>query len=176
MNFRFLRQVLLTSSLVLVATVGNGDQDKPTAVAQDFIEPNFGHSGAWYNPEHPGQGFFFDINPELSLAWISWFTFKEAGPEDESVIGYPDNRWFVAMGTYSPGENEVTLTILETDGGSFDDSAPVTESEIGSIMLRFISCSEVELNFLFDESGLEGQIPLQRLTSTGVCEAYLAAR
>jgi hypothetical protein len=138
--------------------------------AQQGTPINAGMAGSWANPEIPGQGIFTDIDPSSRTVFMAWFTYGDTPVDAESVIGAPSNRWYVAVGEYSEGSNSVELALSETDGGIFDNPAPVTEEDIGQINLSFLSCSEVEMEFDFDNGGPQGQIELTRLTSSEVCE------
>ncbi len=109
-------------------------------------------SGAWYNPETPGQGVFLDISQTPALLFAGWFSWNAAGERD----------WFTAQGSYAEGDDAASMTLSLTTGGRFDDPAPVVHTAAGQSQLRFFNCESAELEYSFDD-GPAGVIPLRRL-------------
>lgn len=143
---------------------------QPQLSSADEFAINAGLAGAWANPATPGQGLFFDIDPTNRVIFLTWFTFVETDPQATSIIGHPGNRWFVAMGSYSEGSSALTLDLVETQGGIFDNPAAVTSLSVGSLNLNFRNCSEALMEFVFDDRRAQGQVDLTRLSSAEVCE------
>lgn len=139
------------------------------------IAINAGLAGSWANEAIPGQGIFVDVDPANRVVFMAWFTYGDADPDAESVVGHPTNRWYVAVGNYAAGSNSVAMTLSETEGGIFDNPAEVTETEVGSLTLSFDSCTEAVMDFDFDNELGAGHIDLTRLTPATTCET-LAAR
>jgi hypothetical protein len=126
---------------------------------------NAGHSGAWFNPETPGQGQLVDVEPESKLLFLSWFTFTDGASADPN-----EQHWFTAQGNYS-GEN-ADLVVYETLGGRFDDPQAVSTNAVGQATLSFSDCANGQLDYTVDKWGLQGSFPLQRAIpgTENVCE------
>jgi plastocyanin len=115
---------------------------------------NVGLSGAWFNPDTGGQGWFFDIAPAADqLFFAAWFTWDLAGG---------DHDWFTAQGRYE-GDRAI-VPLVRARGGRFDAGDPVTVEAAGEINIRFESCTRAEMHYRVDETGRTGVIPLFRLT------------
>lgn len=138
------------------------------------IAINAGLAGSWANEAIPGQGIFVDVDPANRVVFMAWFTYGDADPDAEFVVGHPTNRWYVAVGNYAAGSNSVVMTLSETEGGVFDDPAEVIETEIGSLTLSFESCTEAGMDFEFNDELGAGHIELTRLTPASTCESLLA--
>jgi subtilisin family serine protease len=112
---------------------------------------NAGLSGTWFNPATDGQGFLIDIDAVARLIFVAWFTYEPAGGTQ---------RWFTLQANYSG--NPVTLPVLRTVGGRFDQAGGTQTTTAGSADLRFDSCTRAVLTYRFTD-GTSGTIPLQRL-------------
>jgi len=130
---------------------------------------NAGMAGSWANANIPGQGLFIDVDPVSRTIFLAWFTYTDSPLMSESTIGSADNHWFIALGTYEAESSSVEMSLIETQGGVFDQSDPVSETEVGQLILRFNSCESAEMDFLFDENNLQGSIEMMRLTAADVC-------
>lgn len=144
------------------------------ANAEDFAI-NAGLSGSWANPAIPGQGLFVDIDPANGVVFLAWFTYGEVAAQAESIVAYPGNRWFIALGAFDESSTEVSMDLIETAGGIFDNPATVTEQTVGNLSLNFLNCSAAEMAFVFDDGAAQGEIELSRLTSSEVCETLIDA-
>ena len=131
---------------------------------------NAGMAGSWANAEIPGQGLFVDVDPAARTVFLAWFTYTNEGSGSETIIGSSDNFWYVALGNYDEGNNEVTLTLIETSPGVFDQADPVEENEVGELTLTFQNCEAASMEFSFDD-GTQGQVDLVRLTAADVCQS-----
>jgi uncharacterized protein (DUF885 family) len=136
-----------------------------TRLAAETQDINYGHAGAWFNPDTPGQGQLIDVEPESQLMFISWFTFTDAASDHPF-----EQRWLTAQGNYSG--NTAVLDLWETLGGRFDDPQEVTRTPIGEVTLSFSDCGEGQMTYSFDEEELQGEFPLIRVIpgSGNVCE------
>ncbi len=144
------------------------------APAQAQININPGLNDAWFNEATAGQGFFFNVFPDLELFFLSWFTYDTERPDDtvEAILGEPGHRWVTAFGTWEG--NKVTLDVELTTGGVFDSEEPeVTQTPgYGTIMIVFHDCNNATLTYNFPDLGLMGEIELTRVTLDNVplCE------
>ena len=116
---------------------------------------NYGHAGAWYNPDTSGQGQLIDIEPENKFMFVSWFTYTDAASANPN-----QQHWFTAQGNYSG--NAAELVLYETLGGRFDSSQEVSIDPVGSVNLSFSNCGSGTLRYAIDSSGLQGSFPLSR--------------
>lgn len=132
---------------------------------------NAGMAGSWADPSTPGQGIFLDVDPDAGTVFLAWFTFRETENQNEAVIGNDANRWFVALGEYAQGAEAVEMMLFETSGGVFDQPSEVTETETGSLILRFFDCESAQLEFSLDDGSASGIVELRRLTSGEICES-----
>ncbi len=128
---------------------------------------NFGHSGGWFDESVPGQGMLVDVQPETRSIFMAWFTHDVM---DSMKIGDTDHRWITAQGNYDDGV--ANLTLFLTSGGVFNQSDNVTTTSVGTAQLAFSSCDSATLDYQFD-SGPTGQIALQRLLGSSLCESLV---
>lgn len=136
---------------------------------------NAGMNDAWYNPATPGQGFFFNVFPDLGLVFFAWFTYDTERPAAEitAVLGEPGHRWLTAIGPFTG--DTVTLDVELTEGGVFDmvPPQPVQTPAYGTVTVVFHDCSTGTLSYVFPSLGLSGEIPIQRIVQDNVplCQA-----
>lgn len=142
-----------------------------------FIGPFFINAGlndAWVSADAPFQGLFFTVFPDLSLFFLSWFTFDSVVPGGPSVavFGAVDQRWVTASGFYAG--DTVTLSAELTSGGIFNGSVPSATQQpgYGTITIVFIDCNTAILTYNFPSVGLSGQTTLNRVVTDNVplCE------
>jgi hypothetical protein len=148
------------------------------AIAQAPAMPNLNESfnDAWFNPATPGQGFSISVFPENQSLFLAWFTFETerpaAGPD--SVLGEVGHRWLTAFGTFEG--NHAELDIELTRGGVFESGIPaVSQQSVGAISVTFESCRNGTLVYNMPALGLQGAIPIQRVSGSNVprCESLL---
>ena len=145
----------------------------PEGVASFTV--NAGMNDAWYNPATPGQGFFFNVFPDLGLVFFAWFTYDTARPSQQvvAVLGEPGHRWLTAIGPFAG--DTVTLDVELTEGGVFDMVPPQPDQTpaYGTITVVFHDCSTGTLFYEFPSLGLSGEIPIQRIVQDNVplCQA-----
>ena len=124
---------------------------------------NYGITGSWYEPATSGQGFVFDLVPSSNLLAAYWFTYPIEGGARE---------WYMAVGDISGDSAE--LIVYQTENGFFDQSSMVDTNAVGSAHLAFSSCADASWNYQLDTQGINGEIPLQRITADYFCEQFLA--
>ena len=120
--------------------------NKPVAVDHSF-------SGAWFDPEHEGEGFIVEVL-ENDQALVYWFTFHVDGRQ----------RWLLGTGTIQ-GDRLVVEEMMDSHGGRFGngfDPNDVILRARGSVTISFLSCSEALVNYSIDNNG--GHQSLKRLT------------
>jgi hypothetical protein len=127
---------------------------------------DFGLSGNWYDPAKSGQGLLLELNPVAKVLFFAWYTYAVGG----QAQGESGQRWFTALGTYSPGVRSVPVVLRETTGGLFNSvsPAPIT-AEVGTGTLVFSSCGNARLSYTFMSGSISGQsgaIDLVRVGST----------
>lgn len=121
---------------------------------------NQGIAGAWYEPATAGQGFVLDVEPASRFLFASWFTYDVPAPGTAAKLGAPEHRWFTAQGTYSG--DTATLQVFQTSGGAFDVPRTTTTAAVGTLQLRFDSCTAGRAQYTIPAAGLSGEIALQR--------------
>ncbi len=130
---------------------------------------NAGMNDAWVSDDAPFQGFFFTVFEDISLFFLSWFTFDSVPPSSGSaVFGAIDQRWVTASGTFTG--NMVTLSVELTTGGVFNSSDPMaTQTQnYGTITIVFNNCNEAVLTYNFPGPGLSGMMTLTRVVDDNV--------
>ena len=142
----------------------------------DFSGINAGLNGAWASSDTNSQGFMIEVLSEREEIFLAWFTYDTTPPLDSAtaVVGAPGQRWYSAQGAYSGGS--ATLDMVLSSNGIFTSAAEadiLADGQVGTINIRFISCSEAELSYNLLSSGLSGTLSLQRIASdnVAVCEA-----
>jgi hypothetical protein len=142
---------------------------------------NAGLSGAWAVPGLSGQGFVFDVQPEANYVAGAGFTHATLPPD----VG-PEQRWFTLVG---PIVNDIArLEITDTRGGRFDAGVPVLDTVVGSMQLRFESCTRARAQFSIRRNAVTGagapdqgpmlteEFELQRVTPDSRCGELGARR
>ncbi len=160
-----------TGAAVLVGGSFNQVWSMAGVPASSTFQINAGHTGAWYNPETPGQGQLIDVEPESQFMFLAWFTFTNTPPDIPDVPDNPNElHWFTAQGNYTG--NTANLTVFETLGGRFDDPQAVTTEPIGGATLSFDDCGAGQLDYTIGSWDLEGSFPVRRAIpgAENVCE------
>ena len=143
--------------------------------ASQGVNINAGMNDAWYDPSTPGQGFFFNVFPELGLMFIAWFTYDVNRPPGNvtATVGEPGHRWVTGLGAYAGDTANISLE--RTQGGVFDSGTPaVTQTaDYGSLDLEFHDCSTATATYSIPSAGVSGTISLQRIVGDNVplCES-----
>jgi hypothetical protein len=125
-------------------------------------------SGAWFNPDTVGQGFFVDVLPDTDLVFMSWFTYDTSPPGEDATarVGDPGHRWVTAQGPFEG--NTAELAVFLTRGGLFDDPAAVENVPAGSITLTFDDCTMGTVDYDFADAEVSGSVPITRLANDNV--------
>jgi hypothetical protein len=138
-----------------------------TVVAELNAPPAFfiteGLDGAWFNPEHPGQGIYIDVLGDLGQLALAWFTYASGAP----VAPAGDlHAWYTGLGPRDGASADVTL--YRSTGGAFNRADPVSSTPAGAAKIAFASCDEATLDFAFQD-GASGRIPLRRVVARPGC-------
>ena len=123
---------------------------------------DFALSGNWYSALTSGQGFTAEVNPINASVFVPWYTYAPAG----AGAGVAGQRWYTALGAYTPGSRSIPVDIFETIGGVFDALPAPPGVKVGTGTLAFQSCSTATFNFNFtggSSSGASGTIALTRI-------------
>ena len=165
----------INQPLGAVAIFGDGSSAR-LALETDFSNINSGLNGAWASSDTSSQGFMIEVLPDREEIFLAWFTYDTMLPDDSAsaVVGAPGQRWYSAQGPYTGGT--ATLDLVLTSNGLFVDPTVADMSDagtIGTITIRFISCSAAELSYSLLGSGLSGTLTLDRIAAdnVAVCEA-----
>lgn len=139
---------------------------------------NAGMNDAWVSDDAPFQGFFFTVYEDISLLFLSWFTFDSVAPTGgTATFGAIDQRWVTGAGTIIG--NAVTINVELTSGGVFNGPVPeaTQQPNYGTIIIVFLGCDKAVLTYSFPGVGLFGQMTLSRVVTDNValCEALSSA-
>lgn len=114
-------------------------------------------SGFWFDPDHPGQGFAIEVDEELGIIFLAWYTY------DIPAGTGPSRQWLVAVGDYQGAFANLDTAL--TSGGEFARPTPAIETEpgsVGRIRLHLESCDRLGVTYEWGP-GREGFIAMQRL-------------
>lgn len=147
--------------LVVVSVADDYDYDGPGigAILRTTVLPALNpaldnrFNGAWYDPETDGQGLTLEVLDGGNRLIGFWYTYGDNGTK----------RWFTFSGGISDAVADVS--IMQTSGGAFLQSDPVTRSEWGSGRFSTVDCAHI--NFEITSAEVSTAIALTRLT--GVC-------
>jgi hypothetical protein len=126
------------------------DPEFPDIIPSASLEES--HSGLWFDPRFPGQGFDIQIK-NGRLLWF-WYT------QDTE---YDSRRYY--LGTCSLSEGLETFDIITYEGGTFDKPSSYKEKIIGKGQLYFLGPNNGVFNYATEEHG-RGSVPLTRLLSS----------
>jgi hypothetical protein len=127
-----------------IVAVPLGDVPLEAAVDQSV-------DGIWYNPALNGQGWSFHALPAQNRLVGTWYTY--------SVDASGRHLWYTldscrsapgASNCNIPGgfdNRDVVLSIYESQGGLFNQPAPVVTRDVGFMTLRFLSCTQAEMRY-----------------------------
>jgi hypothetical protein len=110
------------------------------------------HSGSWFDASASGQGMEFTIVPASAgfagLFYGAWFTYDPEDAADDAM----NQHWFTLQGDLSNATNgQVTVAIVATIGGSFDDAPTNNTFRIGQAHVKFSGCATASLDYQFDD-------------------------
>jgi hypothetical protein len=126
---------------------------------------NYLLSGAWYDPNTSGQGFFFDVNPAINLMFAAWYTYA---PNGAGIGGGASQRWYTIQdNAFAPGTTSKSgLAIYETTGGVFNSGKVSAGPPVGTATLTIASCTSMTLAYTFTggtNAGQTGTVNLGRV-------------
>ena len=102
-------------------------------------------SGAWSDPELPGQGFFIDVMNPADLVFGAWFTFGQ-----EVIPGPPGLQWLTFSGMLPVDDSVIRATLYRNSLGRFEQS-PITMAEpIGQVELWLVEPNRLQLQVSID--------------------------
>jgi len=117
---------------------------------------NYLLSGAWYDPNTSGQGFFFEVNPAITLMFAAWYTYA---PNGASIGGGASQRWYTIQdNAFAPGTTTKSgLNIYETTGGVFNSGKVSAGPPVGTATVTIASCTSMTLAYNFTSGTNAGQ-------------------
>jgi subtilase family serine protease len=131
---------------------------------------NYLLSGAWYDAQTSGQGFFFDVSPVQTTFFAAWYTFV---PNGASSGGGASQQWFTIQdNSYAVGTTAKNgLPIYVTKGGTFNAAGGLTQGKVGTVDISFSSCNAMTLTYAigqntFSVAPASGTIHLARVGPT----------
>lgn len=140
---------------------GHGRVDALAAVQASMSQAvSPAHSGAWYDPSRPGEGWILQILDEGS-ATLVWYSFPTSGSE-------AGQAWFIASQGAIDGQRIRFSEVSEVRGGRFGagfEAAAIEVSAVGSLELDFSSCEAGTLRFSGSADYPDVTRPLTRLTA-----------
>jgi len=138
---------------------------------------NPGLTGAWYYPETSGQGLLLDVmlnNADQSGdMFVAWFTHDLSNVANDAEFGDLNNRWFTALGEYN--QDKADLVLYLTDGGKSDATDTVSNTAVGTLKIRFSTCTQGVLSYSFDNTQIRGSFPITRITADQNCASSLSS-
>lgn len=148
-----MRYLLL--SLLLISTHG---------FAAEVQLDQFGLTGTWYNPATSGQGFMFEVYPDIhgdgnGVIFGGWFTYDASGTP----------TWYSLQGNITDTDSAASLDIYNSQNGYFDHLPSPTVYRVGQGTLSFSDCEHASFSYVFNTSGAKATIPLTRLTPSLTC-------
>lgn len=148
----------LASDIVSIDTNGNDDVFR---VGRESFELSMDYAitGSWYTPDLNGQGFAFEVVPNLNFLVVYWFTFTPDGSRQ---------MWLQGAGTIA--RNQASVPLFRPVGGRFDDPRPPIMAEWGDAVVRLRSETEGEIEFRSDLDGVFGRMDIRRITPDIVCK------
>jgi len=126
-----------------------------------------GLTGSWYNPLDVGQGFEFEMYPDVTAPGVGqmfagWFTY------DVSQSFAVPRRWYGASGAMDRTSASAQLQLFDVEGGNLAAPPALGPAPRGDATLTFSSCQTASLDYRFDD-GRQRSIPLSRLTPNTNC-------
>lgn len=125
----------------------------------------FGLTGTWYNPAVSGQGFMFEIYPDIhgtghGVVFGGWFTY-------DTLTGAP--VWYSLQGDVDADQPVATVTIYNAQNGYFDKLPAPLVYTVGTATLTFFNCTHGQVDYSFSTTGATGSISLTRTTPNVTC-------
>jgi hypothetical protein len=133
--------------------------------ADDIIIPA-GITGAWFNPDHDGEGFFIEVvdannNDNNNRTFVVSFYSYEEGRQ----------MWLLGSAPLEAGARSVNVPMEIFSGGregsdlSEFDPETVQRENWGTMEFHFFSCDQGDVHYEEEQFGFSGDIALTRLTT-----------
>lgn len=116
-------------------------------------------SAGWFNPAADGQGLLFEYVPSTNVLVAYWFTYEFEGGRQ---------LWLIGTGT--PQDQRVTLTMLEAQGGRINNPQPVSKPVWGEITVDFSGCENATVYYDAANDQRSGRVSLDRLYLNSLCQ------
>jgi hypothetical protein len=128
--------------------------------------PQFLLSGNWFDSATNGQGIQLELNPANRLLFGVWYTYSPHGASEENRP--KTQRWYTMQfeGVDPAARHLIGVPLFSTTGGIFDAGAPTSSQAIGSVDIRFESCTAATFAYRItagEEAGRSGSIALSRV-------------
>ncbi|HJU38936.1 MAG TPA: hypothetical protein VJ724_05135, partial [Tahibacter sp.] len=105
-------------------------------------------SGSWFEPATSGQGLQFVVQPN-GVFFAPWFTFRLSRVPSPPMPS--QQRWFTVQGSLAGArDGAVTLPIVMTTGGAFDDEPTGSMTIVGNATVTVRACDRATLDYRFD--------------------------
>jgi len=125
---------------------------------------DFALSGNWFGQATSGQGITIEANPVSGVLFLAWYTYARNG----IGAGVAGQRWYTALGNFTPGMRSVSVQLSETTGGAFDTSPPSPVSAaVGTGTIAFQTCAALTFTYAFNGGSLSGTSGSMSLTRVG---------
>ncbi|UXI69322.1 hypothetical protein [Tahibacter amnicola] len=109
-------------------------------------------SGSWYDPEKPGQGMQFAIQPG-GVLFAPWFTYDVDNTADDAMR----QHWFVLSGNLAGASGgRATVAIVQAIGGAFDRIPTGNFVVVGSATVTMTACDRANVSYRFDSAESAG--------------------
>src|SRR5204862_3156904 len=122
----------------------------PSGASGGTTYPDPGLSGLWYDAATPGQGLFFDVNPNTAKFFGAWYTYA---PNGQDIGGAASQRWYtMQLEGFAPASRSFAqMPVLQTTGGSFDQvtNGSLQSTRVGSASVSFSDCTHATLTYAF---------------------------
>ena len=104
-------------------------------------------SGTWWDPARSGEGqlITFETVGTRNVVFFAWFTYNATGQAS----------WLVGNVDYSPGATSITIPVFTASGARFGNdfrSGDVQTTPMGTVVLTYVSCTQLRLGFTGSQS------------------------
>ena len=160
--------------ITLALTSTNSYADDDLGGGENF-EINQGLSGAWFDPNTNGQGYYFDVLPTSKRIIFGWFTYDTlpAPQGATSTIGNPNSRWMSVDGEYVG--NVFHGEVYTASGGTFDDEVALDVEKVGEVSITFSNCGQGRFSYSLNNGTLVNEFDIVKLSGESVplCQRLL---
>ncbi|MET0232958.1 MAG: hypothetical protein ABW186_18660 [Rhodanobacteraceae bacterium] len=106
-------------------------------------------SGAWYDPEHSGQGLTIDLEPSQGVLFAAWYTFAADATEEDAATS---QRWYSMQTRYeSPDATSFDdVPIFAPQPGVFVGPVNDPVVQVGTARFEFEGCNTLTVDYTFD--------------------------